>query len=115
MLIINLKRVMRLRGVEKRSKLLVALGMAPATARNFLAGDAQRIQLEHLEKICLALNCTPNDLFEWHPSPPQNINPETRALNKLNRQGEDLGQLLGSLPLEKFEQIMDIMQELKDK
>ncbi len=26
------------------------------------------IRLKTLEKICLALNCTPNDLLEWYPS-----------------------------------------------
>lgn len=67
MLYLNLKRVMRLRGIDNHYKLLVDLGFAPATVRNFLGSGVRRIDFEHLERICLALNCTPNDVLEWLP------------------------------------------------
>lgn len=115
MLYINLRRVMQMRGVNNHYKMLVDLGFAPATARNFLGGAVERINLEHLERLCLALNCTPNDLLEWSPADNQ-ANAEAQALIKLKRSGEaDLSKLLGTLPMDKFEQVIDILQDLKSK
>lgn len=115
MLYINLRRVMRLRGVEDHYKMLVELGFAPATARNFLGYGVRRITFEHLEQLCLALNCTPNDLLEWKPNDNQ-ATAEAQALIKLKRnQEEDLQKLLGSMPMEQIEQAFGIIQELKNK
>lgn len=115
MLNINVKRVMRLRGVGNGYKMLLEMGFAPATARRFLKSESSRIDFDYLEIICLALNCTPNDLFEWKP-PETVVNTAEQALNKLKRDGkEDISKLLRSLPLEKFERVANIMQELKDE
>lgn len=114
MLYINIKRVMRLRGVENKNKFLVDLGFAPATARKLLGPGARRMDFMHLERLCLALNCTPNDLLEWRPEDAQAADAE-RALIKLKRdREEDLPKLLHSLPMEKFEQIAEILQDLKN-
>ena len=116
MLYLNLKRVLRLRGIEKPNKFIVNLGFAPATARNLLRNKIWRMDFEHLERFCLALNCTPNDLLQWIP-PENRAGAETQALIKLKRDDkEDLSKLLGSLPMEKFEQVKEILQqELKNK
>lgn len=111
MLYINLKRVMRMRGIENYNKFIIGLGFAPATARYLQGFGVRRINFEHLERICLALNCTPNDLLEWHP-PDNQANPEAQALIKLKRnREEDLSKLLRTLPMEKFEQIAEILQD----
>lgn len=115
MLYLNLKRVMRLRGVDNHYKLLLDLGFAPATVRNLLNNRVWRMDFEHLEKLCLALNCTPNDVLEWLPSETQ-ANPEAQALIKLTRNKDgDLPKLLKDLPIEKFEQIVGILQDLESK
>lgn len=115
MLYINIKRVMRLRGVPSSYKMLLEIGFAPATARRFLKNEGSRIDFGYLEKLCLALNCTPNDLLEWKP-PETMTTAGEQALNKLKRDGkEDISKLLRSLPMEKFERVADIMQELKDE
>ncbi|MET0754388.1 MAG: helix-turn-helix transcriptional regulator [Pyrinomonadaceae bacterium] len=115
MIDINLKRVMNLRGVRNPYKFLLDLGFAPATARHFLGFVVSRINFEHLERLCLALNCTPNDLLEWKP-PENQANPNEQALIKLKRgDDEDLPKLLKTLPIDKFEQIVDILQDLNKK
>ena len=115
MLYLNLKRVMRLRGVENHYKMLVDLGFAPATVRNLLSNRVWRISFANLEKICLALNCTPNDVIEWLP-PENQATPEAQALIKLTRNKEDdLPKLLQDLPIEQFEQIVEILRENKAK
>ena len=115
MLYLNLKRVMRLRGIEKHNKFLVDLGFAPATVRNLLKNAVWRMDFENLERICLALNCTPNDVLEWLP-PDNQANPEAQALIKLTRKKEnDLPKLLKDLPIEKFEQIIDLLNDNNNK
>jgi DNA-binding Xre family transcriptional regulator len=115
MLNINVEKILRLRGIENHYNFLVNLGIVPSTARNFLRDDVVLLRLEQIEKICVALNCTPNDLFEWTPNPNQPV-AETHSLNAIRRRPErDLPALLNEVPLDKFEQIVDILQELKNK
>jgi len=115
MLYINLKRILRLRGVEKYNKFIISLGFAPATARKLLANDVRRIDFDNLERLCLALSCTPNDLLEWYP-PDTQANPEAQSLIKLKRnREEDFTKLISKLPLEKFEQIAEILQDSSSK
>lgn len=106
---------MRLRGIENHYDLLRKLGFAPGTARNFLAGEIIQLKLDQLESLCTALNCTPNDLIEWTPNANQPVS-DAHSLNAIKRKPErDLTALLGEVPLDKFEQIVDILQGLKNK
>lgn len=114
MLYLNVKRVMHLRGIENHNQFIIKLGFAPATARKMLRGEHWRIDVAHIERLCLALKCTPNDLLEWQP-PENNANPGAEALNKLRHGENDLTKLLGSLPLEKLDEAASILRGLKDK
>lgn len=115
MLKLKIKPVMQLRGIENPYRLLVSMGFAAATATNMLGETATRIRFDHLEKICNALNCTPNDLIEWIP-PAGMANPENRALIKLKRAHEEnMRKLLYDIPIEKFDEIIGIIHNLKDK
>ena len=81
MLYLDLKRILRLRGITQPNKFITNLGFSPATARNILPNKVWRI---NLERFCLALNCTPNDLLQWQP-PENRADAEAQALNKLKR------------------------------
>ncbi len=37
-------------------------------ASRIVRDELGSVHLKTLEKICLALDCTPNDLLEWYPS-----------------------------------------------
>ncbi|MCD9184815.1 MAG: helix-turn-helix transcriptional regulator [Pyrinomonadaceae bacterium] len=115
MLYLNVKRVMRLRGVDNHYEFLRSIGFIKATARKVIVDEPFIVKLEQLEALCLALNCTPNDLLEWKPNASQNVS-ENHSLNGLKRAGEkDLPTLLNEIPLEKFEQIAGILQDLKSE
>lgn len=43
-------------------------GISHATVYNMSNGKTKMISFENLEKICIALECTPNDLFEIEPN-----------------------------------------------
>ncbi|HVE57978.1 MAG TPA: helix-turn-helix transcriptional regulator [Pyrinomonadaceae bacterium] len=115
MLYLNVKRMMRLRGIDQHYHLMLKLGFVPSTARAFLSGEITLIKLEQIEKLCVALNCTPNDLLAWQPDASQAVS-ETHSMNNLKRSADkDLPKLLSEIPSDKFEQILDILQDLKDK
>jgi DNA-binding Xre family transcriptional regulator len=112
MFILNVKRILRLRGVEQHYKFLLKLGFTHATAKILLSSRAQRVTLEYLERLCIALNCTPNDLIEWQADNQQPV-AETHSINGLKK--KNLNALLNEVPVDKFEQIADILQDLKNK
>ena len=69
--------------------------------------------LETVEKLCLSLNCTPNDLLEWTPSKDMAAN-STHSLNALKRNEailNNMAQLMNSVSLEKLEKIQEIIQK----
>lgn len=115
MLYLNIKRAMRLRGIDQHYHLLLKLGFAPSTARSFLGGEIISIKLEQIEALCLALNCTPNDLLDWKPDASQSV-AETHSMNNLKRTPDkDLPKLLNEIPIDKFEEIIELLKDLKDK
>lgn len=115
MLYLNVKRVLRLRGVDKHYEFLRSIGFIKATARKMINDEPFIIKLEQIEALCLALNCTPNDILEWKQTSAQNVS-DTHSMNSLKRAGDkDLPTLLNEIPLEKFEQIAGLLQDLKNK
>ena len=42
-------------------------GISHATIYNMANNKTKMISFENLEKLCIALECTPNDLFELEP------------------------------------------------
>lgn len=67
MLKINLHPICRLRGVAYPRRFFTELGINHLSVSKLLKGETTSLRLEHIEKICLALRCTPNDLLEWTP------------------------------------------------
>jgi DNA-binding Xre family transcriptional regulator len=110
MIYLNITRILRLRGIDNHYHFLVKLGFAGSSARKMMDGTLE-IKLEQLEKLCVALNCTPNDLLEWRPDASQAV-AETHSLNSLKRSADrDLPKLLREIPVDKFEQILGILQD----
>lgn len=67
MLKFNLHPFLKMRRVVNARRYLIDLGINHITAAKLLKGEMTSLRLEHIEKICLALRCTPNDLLEWTP------------------------------------------------
>ncbi|MFZ5591824.1 MAG: helix-turn-helix domain-containing protein [Bacillota bacterium] len=43
-------------------------GIRPGTVSALYHETIKRLEIEHLDKICAALNCQPGDLFEYIPT-----------------------------------------------
>jgi DNA-binding Xre family transcriptional regulator len=108
----NIQKVANLRGINNVFSFLRKIGISHNVAGRYASGEALSISFRHLETISIALNCTPNDLLEW--TPPSTLqNASTHALTPLlkNTQTENFKQLLQTLPLDKINQIAQILSE----
>jgi DNA-binding Xre family transcriptional regulator len=101
MLTINLQRIFQLRGIKSPYTFLVKLGVAPATARNWARNEIGSMRPAHFTALCTALNCTPNDLFEWRAGADP-TSPETHALRSLVRpdSARNVAHISDSVPVE---------------
>lgn len=116
MLIFNLTRVLSLRAVKYKSAFLRRCGFHRTIASNLANNRAVNIKLSHLETLCWALNCTPNDLFEWQPDE-KHVPNENTALKSLIREKDEfvISKIVKDIPLEKLERAKALLTALKDE
>lgn len=115
MLKFNPKNIFLLRGIEKTTAFMVKLGMDYSTASRFLKSKSRFVKVKDIEKLCVALNCTPNDLFEWKAGE-NTILPETHSLNALQRNEtvKNLQQMIKDVPSNKLALVENLLDELKN-
>lgn len=61
-MIITLDQVMQSKGITQH-KLSKMTGIMPHNIGRIRKGETDRITFANLEKICIALDCTPNDIL----------------------------------------------------
>ncbi len=116
MLKFNPNRMMALRGIDRMFGFLHKNGFVRSTANFMLKGAASSIKVEHIEKLCVLLNCTPNDLFYWNPDT-NNPLPENHALYALKREHQSVKnykELLMNIPPEKLPEVENLLESLQD-
>lgn len=116
MLTINAGRIFKMRGLSGHLIRLVRAKITRRTAHGFLDGSAKTVKLKHLEKMCLLLNCTPNDLFDWKPDEESNP-PESHSLYSLRKNVEikNFSEKLKDVPIEKLKEINQFIEDMKQK
>jgi len=107
---------MNLRGIQKPWVFFFNNGFTRATSNNFYSGKVRELNVEHIEKLCLLLNCTPSDLFEWEPSANTSAG-ENHALRSLVREksAPTIAEIVKDLPIEKMEEIGELLKQIKEK
>jgi len=107
---LNLTRIFKARGIEQPYKFLIRNGFVPFTAHKYKNGKAEHIRLDHIEKLCIILNCTPNDIFEWVPDDLLDDYPN-HPLQKIRKREKkiEIGKMLNSLSLEKLEEVEKLL------
>lgn len=113
MLKLNLLGVMRQRGIANSAKYLVKNGFSYHRVNRLLRHEQDSISYKNLERLCLLLNCTPDDLFVWQKPNDLKVS-DDHPLRKLLAKAEDLNvlQKLQELPMEKLEQLKQFMKDL---
>ena len=72
-----------------------------------------RLSLQQIEKICLALHCTPNELFSWMPDAGKPVAPNHQMHALVRNNKPSIPDLMRSLPAEQLEQVRELMMQLK--
>lgn len=115
MLTFNFGRVFKARGIEKPFSYLVKAGYSDNFATRVANSRMERMNLKDIEKLCVMLQCTPNDILQWIPDAKE-ANSEKHPLAALKRTDSftPLRQMLKDVPLDKLSAIETlIMNELK--
>jgi DNA-binding Xre family transcriptional regulator len=117
MLKLNIARVLHLRGIYDTGEYLRGLGFSKNKANRLSRDVKESFDRYDLERICIDLNCTPNDLLEWRPSEKTKAGPD-HALRALERQRVATGVvgLVQDLPVEELEVVERfILERAKSK
>lgn len=107
---------MNQRGIVRRSAYLYKNGFHRSSAVRIAGNQVWEIRFSNLEKLCLLLNCTPNDLFQWKPDEGQEAT-ENTALKALVRDKAEpgLAHIVKDFPLEKLEKVKTLLKQLKEE
>ena len=108
MLYLNISRIMSLRAIPNAQKYLIANGFSYNIAFRIMHEVDSQMKFQHMEKLCLILHCTPNDLLSWQPTPSADKNEPLFALvhdtqNVLNK--------LKNAPIEKLNQFSQWLEQ----
>ncbi len=77
--------------------------------------NPRNLKVKTLEKLCLALNCTPNDLFEWRDDGAQSLLRDNHPLHALRKEtvNKKFSEIMQDIPLEKLGELENYLEELK--
>lgn len=114
MLKYNIKNIMKLRGITQPSSYLLKNGFTKNTAGRIAGEKMKAITPSQIEKLCVALNCLPNDLFSWIADKDETAN-ENHPLWKIRRlERSSVAELTKEIPVEKMSEFMEKMKEVKE-
>lgn len=118
MLTLSIVPLLNARGIKHKTPYLQSRGFKYHTARYIVGGNMSNFNLSTVEKICLQLECTPNDLLFYTPSDEGvAANHPLRTLNK-ERYDDELTEglkLLNTLELDTMKQQLRILLEKKNE
>lgn len=110
MLNFNFTRIFKARGIDKPFTFLVKAGYSASFATRVVNNKVRQLNLVEIEKLCVILQCTPNELLEWIPG--QNYNAEQgHPLSSLQRIGNDsrINRILYTIPVDRLPEIEQLI------
>lgn len=116
MLVFNMKRVFAIRGIDKPFTFLRDNGFPASTASLMLNYHRANIGVKMLEKLCVALSCTPNDLFDWRDDGKTAL-ADAHPLNSLRKKvvAKKISDIIKDIPLEKLDGLDAYLESLKEE
>lgn len=115
MLRFELQSLMESREVHQPLSFLVKAGFNYHTAHRLLRSNTRSVRMDHVEQLCIALNCTPDDLLAWE-APRTMGNLSKHPLKKLTnrqRKGSILPKIK-SLPQDKLDELRQYFDKLSE-
>ncbi len=83
MIQLRINELLQSKGVRFPFRWLRKLGITHSTAHTLLSGKAHRISMAHVNDICAAINCTPNDLYAYTIGKKENALPPEHQLHSI--------------------------------
>ena len=114
MLTWNLKRIFDLRMIKNPYSFMKSNGFSQGKSRRYADGIVNMLSLADLEKFCLLLNVTPDDIIEWKADPKKFV-PENHPLRKYIRE-ENAASIIKefqNLPIEKVRDALDALKNIE--
>jgi len=113
MLKYNIKTLLSARGITKPLAHLTKAGITYQMAHLLVANKVAAIKPAVIEKLCVHLNCTPNDLMEWTPE--ENTITKNHPLESLQRKQlpAQLQNIMQDIPVSKLKEFENKMLEVK--
>lgn len=100
MLYLNIQRIATLRNIPNLFSYLTQHGFSANIAHRIIKRADSHIKLQYLERLCLLLRCTPNDLLHWQADNDQTAQEPLHALMHDNT--TDILHYLQSAPIEEL-------------
>ena len=115
MLYFNLQPIFTARQIAKPHSFLVRAGISPQTVSRILNNQMLVMRMKHIEILCRALYCEPNDLVAWRPDAAVPL-PESHPLYKFVPSGDkmDWAQQVKTMPLKELKEMMNPVREANE-
>ncbi len=107
MIKLNLGPLFEARGIEKPYSYLLKKGIPRHTAQRILSGEHTHLHFRHVELLCKAFNCSPNDLLIYIPNKEEQL-PENHPLHQLKKESVSFNWLqnTANLPINQLQQLI---------
>ena len=111
MLIYDIERVYKARGIESPYAFFRGNGFSESFSAKLKHGKLTGMKLESLEKLCEMLNCTPHDLLEWVPDKNSRVMKD-HPLSMLESKNKppEITAMWQSMPLEEMRKIQELIE-----
>ena len=116
MLYLDIPKACSNKGIGDARKFLVNIGFNHSAVTRMLNNSFESLRLPAIEKICLHLNCSPNELLSWQPSEgDKSLN--NHALDKLKpiADKDSIVGKLKQLPPEKLDKLREFLGDLENQ
>ena len=112
MIIYRFDRLFRARGIDRPFTFLQQAGFSMNFASKIKNNRVSRLNMKEMEKLCLLLRCTPNDMMVWIPDKnvPHDADVPLASL-RLPEIEIDMVKAINAIPLAKLERIEKLIQE----
>jgi DNA-binding Xre family transcriptional regulator len=104
-ILLDLKPILMARNIIHPSAYLMKMGINSQTVTKMLSGRAVQLNFKQLTKLCVNLNCTPNDIFALRDMSLPNGH-ALNTLHELNSPLVDINQWLQGKTVEEIRAIL---------
>jgi len=115
MLRFTIARIAEARGITNPREAMKEVGLNQNIIAKILGNSMALINPFYLEKLCLAFNCLPSDLFEWTPSNKNDDRKDNPLQAIRKKEGAKIAEKLKSLPLDQLRMVEEYINSIETK